>query len=51
MLNKYVHNILDKVQEWHKKFNLFAATLDEWIICQKKWRELEKIFSAGDIAK
>ncbi|CAG9317056.1 unnamed protein product [Blepharisma stoltei] len=51
LTNRYIGSLFDEVDKWNKKFSLFAATLDEWLTCQKHWGELEKIFSSQDIAR
>jgi dynein heavy chain len=51
MANRFIGPLYERVDNWNKKFALFAATFDEWLICQKNWAELEKIFSSPDIAK
>jgi dynein heavy chain len=49
--NRFVGPLFEKVDYWSKKFALFSNTFEEWLLCQKQWAELEKIFTTGDIAK
>ncbi|CAG9323486.1 unnamed protein product [Blepharisma stoltei] len=49
--NRFIGPMFEKVDYWNKIFKIFAATLDEWLLCQKQWGELDKIFKSGDIAK
>jgi dynein heavy chain len=47
----YVGPIKTAVEDWDRRLTLFSKTLDEWIICQKKWLYLKQIFSAPDIQR
>ena len=51
LTNRFLGPLFEKVDLWSKKFKLFATTFDEWLLCQKQWGELDKIFKNGDIAK
>jgi len=39
------------VEEWERKLNIFAKTLEEWMACQRNWLYIEQIFSTPDIQK
>nr|XP_015200682.1 PREDICTED: dynein heavy chain 14, axonemal isoform X2 [Lepisosteus oculatus] len=47
----YANPIKQQIDEWERKLNLFAHTLEEWIMCQKRWLYLQPIFSAKDIQR
>ncbi|XP_051780645.1 dynein axonemal heavy chain 6-like [Erpetoichthys calabaricus] len=49
--SRYAGPFKNQIEEWDRKLNLFAHTLDEWIMCQKKWLYLEQIFLPGDIQR
>ena len=49
--SRYVGPIKPRVDDWQHKLNLFAETLEEWLVCQRSWLYLESIFSAPDIQK
>ena len=51
LTNRFLGPLFEKVDTCSKKFKLFAATLDELLLCQKQWSELHKIFKGGDLAK
>ncbi|WAR20146.1 DYH6-like protein, partial [Mya arenaria] len=49
--SRYVGPIKATVEEWERKLNIFAKTLEEWMACQRNWLYLEQIFSTPDIQK
>ncbi|XP_067125111.1 dynein axonemal heavy chain 6 isoform X2 [Centruroides vittatus] len=49
--SKHVTPIKSEVEEWSRRLELFAETLEEWLNCQKSWIYLENIFSAPDIQR
>lgn len=49
--SRYVGPIKATVEEWERKLNIFAKTLEEWMSCQRNWLYLEQIFSTPDIQK
>ncbi|XP_053375273.1 dynein axonemal heavy chain 6-like isoform X4 [Mercenaria mercenaria] len=49
--SRYVGPIKAQVEEWERKLNIFAKTLEEWMACQRNWLYLEQIFSTPDIQK
>ncbi|MBN3325639.1 DYH1B protein, partial [Atractosteus spatula] len=49
--SRYANPIKQQIDEWERKLNLFAHTLEEWIMCQKRWLYLQPIFSAKDIQR
>ncbi|KAL4237693.1 Dynein heavy chain 14 [Mactra antiquata] len=49
--SRYVGPIKPQVEEWERKLNIFAKTLEEWMACQRNWLYLEQIFSTPDIQK
>ena len=51
LTNRYIGTLYGTVDKWNKKFGLFVSTFEEWLLCQKKWGELEKIFSSNDISR
>ncbi|OMJ88621.1 hypothetical protein SteCoe_9401 [Stentor coeruleus] len=51
LTNRFLGPLFDRVDTCSKKFKLFALTFDEWLMCQKQWGELSKIFRCSDIAK
>ncbi|OMJ81675.1 hypothetical protein SteCoe_17784 [Stentor coeruleus] len=51
LTNRFLGPLFDRVDTCSKKFKLFSTTFDEWLLCQKQWAELSKIFRSGDIAK
>ena len=49
--SRYVAPIKASVEDWDRRLTLFAKTLDEWILCQKRWLYLKQIFSTQDIQR
>lgn len=49
--SRYVGPIKANVEEWERKLNIFAKTLEEWMNCQRNWLYLEQIFSTPDISR
>ncbi|KAK7488391.1 hypothetical protein BaRGS_00020365, partial [Batillaria attramentaria] len=49
--SRYVGPIKAQVEEWERKLQVFARTLDEWLSCQRNWLYLEQIFSTPDIQR
>ena len=49
--SRYVGPIKVLVEDWDRRLVLFSKTLDEWIICQKRWLYLKQIFSTQDIQR
>ena len=49
--SRYVGPIKGQVEEWERKLNIFAKTLEEWMNCQRNWLYLEQIFSTPDISR
>ncbi|KAJ3357634.1 Dynein heavy chain 6, axonemal, partial [Kappamyces sp. JEL0680] len=49
--SRFIGPIKGEVERWDKMLNLFAETLDAWLICQRNWLYLESIFSAPDIQR
>ena len=49
--SRYVGPIKPQVEEWERKLNIFAKTLEEWMNCQRNWLYLEQIFSTPDISR
>uniref|UniRef100_A0A4W5QKK9 Dynein heavy chain linker domain-containing protein n=1 Tax=Hucho hucho TaxID=62062 RepID=A0A4W5QKK9_9TELE len=47
--SRYAEPIKYLIDEWERKLNQFSHTLEEWVMCQKRWLYLEPIFSAGGI--
>jgi hypothetical protein len=38
-----------QVAQWEKDLNLIGDVIDTWLLTQRKWMELENIFSGEDI--
>ncbi|CAB1335557.1 unnamed protein product [Coregonus sp. 'balchen'] len=49
--SRYAEPIKYLIDEWERKLNQFSHTLEEWVMCQKRWLHLEPIFSAGGIQR
>lgn len=49
--SSYVGPIKMLVEDWDRRLTLFSKTLDEWIICQKRFMYLKQIFSTADIQR
>ncbi|XP_071833092.1 dynein axonemal heavy chain 6-like isoform X4 [Apostichopus japonicus] len=49
--SRYVTPIKGLVEEWDRKLNVFARTLEEWMSCQRNWLYLEQIFMTPDIQR
>lgn len=49
--SRYVTPIKVLVEDWDRRLVLFSKTLDEWIVCQKRWLYLKQIFSTQDIQR
>ncbi|XP_064811633.1 dynein axonemal heavy chain 6-like [Oncorhynchus masou masou] len=49
--SRYAEPIKYLIDEWERKLNQFSHTLEEWVMCQKRWLYLEPIFSAGGIQR
>ncbi|XP_067884712.1 dynein axonemal heavy chain 6-like [Heterodontus francisci] len=49
--SRYVEPIKKEVNEWDRKLNLMAHTIEEWMICQRNWLYLNPIFQAPDIQR
>jgi dynein heavy chain len=49
--SRFIGPIKAEVERWDKMLNLFAETLDAWLVCQRNWLYLESIFSAPDIQR
>ena len=49
--SRYVAPIKSLVEDWDRRLVLFSKTLDEWIVCQKRWLYLKQIFSTQDIQR
>lgn len=49
--SRFLGPIKGEVERWDKMLNLFADTLDAWLVCQRSWLYLESIFSAPDIQR
>lgn len=49
--SRYVGPIKNQVEDWDRRLTLFSKTLDEWIICQKRFIYLKQIFSTPDIQR
>ncbi len=49
--SRYVGPIKSSVEDWDRRLTLFSRTLDEWILCQKRWLYLKQIFSTQDIQR
>ena len=49
--SRYIDPIRNQVENWDRRLTLFSKTLDEWIICQKRWCYLRQIFSTSDIQR
>ncbi|XP_078256078.1 dynein axonemal heavy chain 6-like [Rhinoraja longicauda] len=49
--SRYAGPIEDEVNEWDRKLNLLAITLEEWMTCQRNWLYLKPIFQAPDIQR
>ena len=49
--SRYVGPIKTQVEDWDRRLTLFSKTLDEWIVCQKRWCYLKQIFSTADIQR
>ena len=49
--SRYVAPIKIQVEDWDRRLTLFSKTLDEWIVCQKRWLYLKQIFSTADIQR
>ncbi len=49
--SRYVGPIKNQVEDWDRRLSLFSKTLDEWILCQKRWLYLKQIFSTPDIQR
>ncbi|KYO43526.1 hypothetical protein Y1Q_0013563 [Alligator mississippiensis] len=47
----YVGPIKNLVDGWDRKLNLFAHTLEEWLLCQRNWMYLEPIFHSAEIQR
>jgi dynein heavy chain len=43
--------IKSQVEDWDRRLTLFSKTLEEWILCQKRWLYLKQIFSTPDIQR
>ncbi|XP_069117336.1 dynein axonemal heavy chain 6-like isoform X3 [Argopecten irradians] len=49
--SRYVAPIKNQVEEWERKLQAFARTLEEWMRFQRNWLYLEQIFSTPDIQR
>ena len=49
--SRYVSPIKTLVEDWDRRLQLFSKTLDEWIVCQKKYINLKQIFLTSDIQR
>ncbi|XP_011495537.1 PREDICTED: dynein heavy chain 6, axonemal [Ceratosolen solmsi marchali] len=49
--SRHVGFIQSKVDDWLRRLDLFAKTLEAWQYCQQQWVYLEAIFSAPDIQR
>jgi dynein heavy chain, axonemal len=49
--SRYIAPMKSQVDDWDRRLILFAKTLDEWIICQKRYLYLKQIFSTLDIQR
>ncbi|OWF46435.1 Dynein heavy chain 6, axonemal [Mizuhopecten yessoensis] len=49
--SRYVAPIKNQVEEWERKLQAFARTLEEWMKFQRNWLYLEQIFSTPDIQR
>ncbi|KAL7297685.1 hypothetical protein TKK_0009351 [Trichogramma kaykai] len=49
--SRHVAPIKPRVDDWLKRLDLFARTLEAWQYCQQQWLYLEAIFSAPDIQR
>ena len=49
--SRYVGPIKMLVEDWDRRLTLFSKTLDEWIVCQKRWLYLKQIFVTPDIQR
>jgi hypothetical protein len=49
--SKFITPIKVLVEDWDRRLTVFAKTLDEWILCQKRFLYLKQIFSTPDIQR
>ncbi|XP_037090817.1 dynein heavy chain 6, axonemal-like, partial [Pollicipes pollicipes] len=49
--SRHVGPIRSRVEDWEKRLDLFAKTLDEWLTCQRTWLYLGSVFCAPDIQR
>jgi hypothetical protein len=49
--SRFVGPIKNQVEDWDRRLVLFSKTLEEWILCQKRWLYLKQIFSTPDIQR
>ncbi|GCC20829.1 hypothetical protein chiPu_0019397, partial [Chiloscyllium punctatum] len=49
--SRYVEPIKKEVNEWDRKLNIMAHTLEELMTCQRNWLYLTPIFQAPDIQR
>ncbi|XP_041832637.1 dynein heavy chain 6, axonemal-like [Melanotaenia boesemani] len=49
--SRYVAPIKYKVDKLQRQLDLFNQTLEEWLMCQRNWLYLERIFLAPDIKR
>lgn len=47
--SKYVRAIKSRVTQWERDLNIIAEVIDTWMVVQRKWQYLERIFSFDDI--
>ena len=51
MASPHVPAVRSEVDAWYKKLQLFSATMDEMLACQRSWMYLESIFVAPDLQR
>ena len=44
--NRYVAHDKEKLEEWGKKLTTISTMIDEWLLFQRNWMNLENIFMA-----
>jgi dynein heavy chain len=52
ILNSRVVQVhLETARSWQQRLEVAQTTLQEWLLCQQKWKYLERIFVVSDIQK
>ena len=51
MASPHVPAVRSEADMWYQKLQLFSATMDEMLACQRSWMYLESIFVAPDIQR